>query len=70
MSYFFYMDVCGFVHDMAHKWNSENTLWDSVLSSHHMGPRDHTQVIKLGGKSFIHQVILMVPRYWLISTEQ
>lgn len=31
-------------------WLSEDNLEESVLSLHHVGPRDYTQIIRLGGK--------------------
>ena len=34
----------------AHIWRSEYSLQESAVSSHHVGPRDQTQVIRLGGE--------------------
>lgn len=37
-------------HGTAHTCKSENNLWVLAFSSGHMGPRDQTQVIRLGGE--------------------
>lgn len=35
---------------MTHLWRSKDTLVNSVLSLHHVGPRYWTQVVSLGGR--------------------
>lgn len=46
------MCVCVCEHECMpqHVWRSEDSLWESVLSSHHGGPADWTLVIRLRGK--------------------
>lgn len=34
-------------------WQSEDNFWESVLSFHHIGFKDLTQVIRLGGKCHV-----------------
>lgn len=41
------------VHSMCmggtmYMWGSEDSLWESVLSFYHMGPRDKSQAFRLG----------------------
>lgn len=48
--------VCAYIHmsthtqDTVHISGSEDNLWESILSFHPLGPRDHTQVVGLGSK--------------------
>lgn len=43
------MYICVYVHDMEYVWRSEDSLWELVLSFHHVGSRFQTQRIRLGG---------------------
>lgn len=43
---FIYYSLC-----VVHKKKSGDNLWDLVLPSYYVGPKDHMQVIRLGSKS-------------------
>jgi hypothetical protein len=40
---------------MALLWDSEDNLWELILSFHYVGPGNHTQVIRYGSK---HPILL------------
>jgi hypothetical protein len=42
--------VCVCVHASVHTWRLGNSFRDWILSDHHMGSGDWTQVVMLGGK--------------------
>ena len=46
----------GYVHvrAIAHVWETEDNLLESVLFLHQVGPRDGSQVSKLGHSAFTH----------------
>lgn len=47
---------------MVYIWKSEDNCKESVLSFHHVGLRDQTEVIRLGGKHLypLSKIILQV----------
>lgn len=47
-----YMDVhmCVYIYTMACMRRSEDNLGEWVLSFHHVGPGDQTQIVRFGGK--------------------
>lgn len=42
--------MCGYTHATVCMWRSEDNLWGSVLSFHHVGSGDWTQTARLAGK--------------------
>ena len=46
---------------------SEDNFWESVLSSHHVGPRDQTQVITFGSKHLSYWVTSLSPTPLLLK---
>lgn len=42
--------ICAYVHAKAHMRRPQDTLWEFILSSHHVGPGDGTQIACLDSK--------------------
>lgn len=42
-----------YAHILAHEWRTQDNAWGSVLSFHHVGPRNQIQVLSLGGRHFL-----------------
>lgn len=51
---------------MVHVWRSEDTLWEMVLSSYDVDPRDPTLVVRHGSLQ-LYQLILPAQPDWLDS---
>lgn len=52
------MCVCVCVHVTAYLWRAEDHFQESILSFHYVGPRDWTQVVRLGSK-YLYPIILL-----------
>lgn len=46
--YYVYLHVCAYACMCAHRWTSEDNMPESILSFHHVGLSDESQVISLG----------------------
>lgn len=60
--FFYFLYVCAYMG--VHVWRSENNLLGVVLSSHYVGPRDHSEAVKLCRKcrEYPRSLVLSIPR--------
>lgn len=54
----------------AHILRSEDNLWQSILSLHHVGPGNRTQIIRVGGKCLYQMSHLGAPEFPFLGKKQ
>lgn len=62
--------VCVHVCHRVHRLRSEDNLWQSVLSFHHVCPGNRTQIMRVGGKCLYQMSHLGAPEFPFLGKQK